>query len=474
MGKTISIKKAILLTAIAKYFKVISNLIFTIILARLLTPNDYGIVAIYSVFLNFFCLFSDMGVSAAIIQNKRLNLFDYEHIFSFLIYVGILLYILFTIFLYGLSVFYDNDIYFKLSVYLSFILFFSTLNMVPNALLLKNKCFVNTSIRAIVTSLFGGVVTVYLAYINYGVYSIVIGNLFSCIIVYLWNEWTVKLKFHWKINFISIKKIFAFSIYEFANNFILYFLRNLDNLLAGKIMGAISLGYYNKAFMLSQYPISMISNVIAPVLHPFFSEYQNDIDQLYQKHLCITKIFLMIGIPLSEFVYIASNDLVMIMYGSGWELSASCLMWFGLSIAFQLAASCISVFFKCLGDTKELFKSTLLCIFINAFAIIFGLVSHDIVVLSQAVSISYVLQFFVYNIYLIRFCLKKTLAKFLNDIRFLIADFFVLIIVCSYINEFICSCIYYIIIKFIVVLIATMFLYTVTGDIKFIKKYLHR
>ena len=102
---TISIKKAALINAISKYSNVVFMLIANAILARILSPSDYGIVAMITVFVSFFNMLSDMGLGTGVIQNKELDMDDINNIFSCTIYMGVILAILFIILSYPISVF---------------------------------------------------------------------------------------------------------------------------------------------------------------------------------------------------------------------------------------------------------------------------------------------------------------------------------------------------------------------------------
>ena len=82
-NRKLTLRSAFIVTAMSKYSRIIINLVFTIILARLLTPEDYGIVAVTNVFINFFAVFSDMGISVGVIQNKELTDEDNNNIYSF-------------------------------------------------------------------------------------------------------------------------------------------------------------------------------------------------------------------------------------------------------------------------------------------------------------------------------------------------------------------------------------------------------
>lgn len=137
-----SLKKATLLNAIAKYTTVVLQLIYTAILSRLLTPEDYGVVAIILVFIVFFQLFADMGLGTGVVQNKELTKKETNDIFSYTIYIGITLLALFSVFSILLSKIYNNKIYIPLGIELAVSLMFNAFNhrrvQFPDACIVTN------------------------------------------------------------------------------------------------------------------------------------------------------------------------------------------------------------------------------------------------------------------------------------------------------------------------------------------------
>lgn len=118
-----SLKKATLINSAAKYYNVICAFIVNVILSRILTPSEYGVVAVATVFITFFSLFSDLGFGVAYIQNKELDKNDRDNLFTFLIYVGIALFVLFFIFSYAIAWFYKDSMYLRVSQLLGVNLF---------------------------------------------------------------------------------------------------------------------------------------------------------------------------------------------------------------------------------------------------------------------------------------------------------------------------------------------------------------
>ena len=122
--KNISIKKAAFINAAANYSCVILQLGFSAVLARILLPEDYGVIGVMTVFTTFFSVLANMGIGTAVIQNKELSDYDVSNIFTFNLYVAVGLSIIFAIFSVPLSKFYGNSVYIPIGCLLSVSLFF--------------------------------------------------------------------------------------------------------------------------------------------------------------------------------------------------------------------------------------------------------------------------------------------------------------------------------------------------------------
>ena len=147
-------------TALAKYSGVVISLVVAGILARLLSPDDFGVVAIASVIIAFFNLLTDMGVSPAIIQNKSLTKGELSDIFSFTVWTGIGISALFFAASWPIAHYYESDILRTLCQLLSVNLFFASATIVPGALFYRNKEFKFIAVRSFVIQISGGAAAV--------------------------------------------------------------------------------------------------------------------------------------------------------------------------------------------------------------------------------------------------------------------------------------------------------------------------
>ena len=283
------LKKGVGINFIVKYTELFSNIFISAILARLLSPQEFGVVAIVMVFITFFNLLSDLGVGPAVIQDKTLDEKDISNLFIFTGIIGIASGIGFYFFSYFISYFYQNSEYINIGKLLSLSVF---LYSKYNSFSFKSEKekFKLVGIINILTTLISGAVAIYLAYKGFSYYSIVYRTIFNSFFIFLFNLIYSKIKIYFSFDFSSVKKIFSFSSFQFLFNFVNYFSRNLDSILIGKFMGDTALGLYDRAYKLMLYPVQNLTHVITPVLHPILSEYQNDKDLIYNSYKKVVKI----------------------------------------------------------------------------------------------------------------------------------------------------------------------------------------
>lgn len=412
MSGEISIKKAAMINFASKYTTVFIQILYMAILARILSPDDFGIVAIITVFTTFFLIFADMGFGAAIIQNKSLSQKDIENIFSFSFYIAIILAFAFAIFSIPLSIVYANNVYIPLGLILSISLFFNTLNMVPNALLLKHKKFMLVGLRLIVVSTISSIVTIILAYMGFKYYSLVLNSVMTAFFSFLWNYKSESIKLSFKFEKISIVKIKSYSGFLLGFNIINYFSRNLDNLLLGKFWGNTLLGYYDKAYRLMLYPVQNLTFIITPVLHPILSEHQNDKKYVYDKFFLTIKILSLVGIFISVYCFFSSREIILIVFGPNWEGSVQAFRWLSLSIWAQLVSSTSGAIFQTLNETKLQFIRGILVTVITISAILIGMTTGDLGKVALCVAIAYNLHFLSMIYFLIYRAFKESSIDF--------------------------------------------------------------
>lgn len=413
--KEMSIKRAAMINAAASYICVFLQLVFNGILARILAPGDYGVVAVVSVFTSFFTVMSNMGMGPAIIQNKQLTDDDISNIFSFNFYVAIATAIIFAVFSVPLSKFYNNSIYIAIGGMLAISLFFHTINIVPHSYLLKQKRFMAIGIRMVVVTVTSYSVAIVLACLGYKYYALVWQAIIYALVSFAWNYASIRVKLKMKFSFSSIKKIFSFSVFQMGYSVINYFSKNLDNLIIGKFIGDSALGYYDKAYKVTLYPQNNLTNVITPTIHPILSSHQNDKQYIYERYMNIVKILSLLGMFIGIYCYFASEEVIGILFGSQWGKSVPCIAMLSLSIWAQVVMASAQSIFQSAGNPKNMFISGILTTVMTAAAIIAGVIERDIVKISLYLTIAFNINFFMTYYFLVKKTLGMSYTGFLKS-----------------------------------------------------------
>ena len=427
MGEA-SIKKASLITGVSKYINIFLGILFSAILSRILTPNDYGIVAIVTVFSSFFIVLSNCGLGIAVIQRKEFCQDDINSLFTFSIYFGLALTFVFILLAYPICLFFNNKVYLPICLLLSVSIFFNSINAIPDGLLRREKKFFLIGLRLIVVSLLTYGITIVLAIFNFKYYALVIQSVVSSLLIFLWNLKNIKVRFVRKVNWNILKSIFSYSGYNFLFNFLNYFSRNLDKLIIGKSLGNEALAQYNKAYHFMLYPVQNLTNVISPTLHPILSDYQNDKHIIYDKYMKVVKLLSLIGVLVTAVCFICSDEIIAILYGAQWKSAAVCFKYMSLAIWTQMIGGTTGSIFAALNDTKSQFFVTVFNTAIIIFALIAGAASKDIQIISLYISIALISHFFTIYYILIKKTMEKPFSSFLSAI---LPDFSILIILCT-------------------------------------------
>lgn len=396
----------VLYTSLAKYIGVFVSLCVTIVLSRILTPDDFGVVAIATIFINIFSLVSTMGIAPAIVQNKELTQKNIEDIFSLTFWLGLILSGLFIAITPVIADYYDNKLLEDVLNALTICIFFSVLNTVPNALLLKEKQFKFIALRTLYVQISIGIIAITGAFYGLGVYALLVNPIIGSIILFIVTYRKQKICFNLKFHTYSINKIFSYSLYQILFNITSLIINNIDKLLIGSHLGTASLGYYEKSYRLMRLPLDNIGHIISPVLQPLLSEHQNDSDYLKTKYYTLIYFLNWVGFLLSPFLFFSAYELIILIFGKQWEASVASFRILSIAVAFIITMSPIEAIFRSANNTKWLFISSLLGVILMIGAVVLGLREGTIEWVSTYVVIALFITLVIYN-----FVLHKVVFK---------------------------------------------------------------
>lgn len=406
--------KGVFWIAVAKYSGIVIQLLISAILARKITPAAFGTVAIAMVVLHFLSILADIGIGPAVVQYKQLTKQHLNSLFTLTIYLGVAL----TVALYLLSgviaEYYENVTLQHVCQWMALVIFFQSLNVVPNALLRKDKRFRTIAIRTLLFQVLSGSIAVWGALHGWGIYALLVSPILTSIGIFCVNYYDYPLRFVSKMSNEAINLVASFSFFQFAFSFCNYFSRNLDKLIIGKYFSMTQLGYYDKSYHLMMLPVQNIAYVIDPVLHPVLSSLQTDKHELAFKNQKLAAIVSLLSFPIGLILFFCGGELINIVYGNQWDAAIPVFRILALSLPLQMILSTNVPIFQAAGKTNYLFFSGILntCFTVTGFLVAIYL-DNTIEAVAWSWDITLTINFF--NTYLILyvFTLKERYLPYL-------------------------------------------------------------
>lgn len=270
-----------------------------IIMARILTPDDYGLVGMLTIFIAVSQSLIDSGFSQALIRKQDRTETDNSTVFYFNIAVGIVLYAILYICAPLIARFYQEPILTPLARVIGLGLVFNSLAVVQRALLTLTLDFKTQAKASLIGAIVSGLIGITMAYTGYGVWAIVTQQLvnFGIVTILLWlfSKWKPILAYSWA----SFRELFSFGSKLLASGLIETIYRNIYLIVIGKVFKAADLGYYTRAHQFSDFASSNITGIFQRVSYPVLCTIQNDDARLavaYRRILCTSAfvIFLLL------------------------------------------------------------------------------------------------------------------------------------------------------------------------------------
>lgn len=274
------------------------NFIIGLILARLLSPSDYGVVGMVGIFFAIAQTFIDSGFGSALIRKNDCTDTDYSTAFYFNVIVGLVCCILLWIASPFIADFFNTPILKDLVKVMSLNMFVSSFAIVHGTKLTHAVDFKSQSIIKLITAIISGVCGVLMAYKGFGVWSLVYQQLIATglrvVLLYVVTKWLPKLEFSKG----SFKYLFNFGSKILAASLLHTIYANMTTMIIGKFYSAKDLGYYSRGESLATYPSTNITGILQSVTYPVLSKIQDDQGQLinaYRKLISMTSMVIFFG-----------------------------------------------------------------------------------------------------------------------------------------------------------------------------------
>jgi O-antigen/teichoic acid export membrane protein len=348
------------------------NTVVSIFIARILGPEDYGVVALALIFVSFSQIFVDVGFTGGIIQKLDVSKVAVSSIFYFNLVVSSVLAIAIYFSAPALGSFFENEEIVDVIQWLMLVLPISALGKIHSALLTKNLNIKALTIRDIISSVISGIVAMYLAYNGFGVWSLVWQQIISASIgvILLWygSNFVPQLVFSWK----ELKNLMAFSYYVFMDTLMQQVFNKLDSIFVGKVFSPAVLGLYNRASSLASLINDFSTNSLMKIVFPVFSTIQNDperVKEVFVKFMCF---IIVITTTLTGIMFFASEAVIIGLLGEKWRQS---IVFFQILAFSTISLPLRAIVFKAilgLGHSKLKFRLSLINNFMKIASIPIG------------------------------------------------------------------------------------------------------
>lgn len=293
--------------------------IFSVLIARLLLPSDYGIVAMLNIFLAISQTFIDSGFGTALIRKLDRTDVDFSTVFYFNILVSLFFYGVLWLASPYIAAFYDIPLLEDVTKVVALTLVFSSLSGIQSAKLSINIDFKTRALISVSTTVLTSTVGLWMAYNGYGVWALVVQSIFSALLrsALLWIlvRWRPLLVFSWK----SLREMFSFGSKLLASALLDTIYNNVTTLVVGKVFSPSVLGVYARAGSLAQYPSSNITGVLQGVTFPVLSSIQNEPERLANAYKRFLRLSAFIIFPLMVGLAAVADPLIRIVLTDKWE-----------------------------------------------------------------------------------------------------------------------------------------------------------
>lgn len=314
--------KGILWSTVERFSVQGVQFIIMIVMARLLTPHDYGLIGMLAIFIAVAQSLIDSGFSQALIRKQDRTEVDNNTVFYFNIVVSALLYLILYVSAPLVADFYNTPQLCSVMRVVCLSIIFNSLAVVQRALLTIKIDFKTQAKAALTAAVTSGVVGITMAYHGFGVWSLVTQQLFNLGIntslLWLLSKWRPKRLYSWQ----SFHELFAFGSKLLASGLLDTLYRNIYPIVIGKLFSASSLGHYSRAHQFAEFPSSNLTGIMQRVTYPVLCSIQEDdkrLEKVYRKFL---KLSAFIIFPMMLGLSAVARPFIRVAIGEQWEFCA--------------------------------------------------------------------------------------------------------------------------------------------------------
>lgn len=347
--------------------------ISNIVLARLLSPDDYGCIGMLAIFITVSNTFVDGGFGSALIQKKEPTQRDYSTIFWWNLFLSIVIYGILYLGAPYVAQFYRIPLLSQVLRVQGVILIINALNIIQSNQLRKRLNFRKLAVVNIVSQLVGVSVAIVTAWYGWGVWALVaqqiVASSMTSILLWTLNRWLPDVAFSME----SFKQLFGFGSFILCSNLINTFCNNVQGLLIGRFFTSATMGYYTQARKLEDVASHSFTSIIEQVSYPVLSKFQSDNKAMRDALYKLVSTLVYISFPIMLMLIILGEPLIMLLYGEKWLPS---IPYFQILCVAGMSATFHGVHYYAVaskGKSRALFIGTIVKRLLALFILVSGM-----------------------------------------------------------------------------------------------------
>jgi PST family polysaccharide transporter len=384
----------------------------TVVLARLLTPQDYGLVAMVTAVTGFMMIFKDLGLSTATIQKAQTNHQQISTLFWINVAISTIAMLVTAALAPAIAWFYHEPRLIWIGLALSTSFLFVGLSVQHQALLRRQMRFGAVVTRDIASMLVGVVLAILLAWFGASYWAIVamqVGTAVSgTIMLWLVCKWRPGLP----VRRSGVRSMLHFGLDITGFQIVTYFFRNADKILLGRFYGSYVTGLYSRAYSLFMLPISQIRAPLVAVAIPALSNLQNEATRYARYYYKLTSFIAFVTMPLAGFLFVCSESIIRLLLGEKWMDANAIFKILAVSAFIQAVESTRGLTLISLGLSKKYLK---VGIFISAVFVLAYVVGVPWG--ARGVALSYVIGDYLIMIPSLWYCFRGTPVSLVGFFR---------------------------------------------------------
>ena len=310
--------RGVIWSAVERFLTIGIQFLMNIIIARILSPSDYGIIGMLAIFLSISQCLVDSGFTSALIQAKNRSEKDYGTVFVFNLVISVLLYLILFVSAPLISRFYELDILTDVLRVIGLILIISALSNVQRTIFTINVDFKTQSLVSIPSAIISGTIGIVFAYSGFGVWALVAQTLTNGIVITILFWMLSRERFRIVFDIESFKRLGGFGVKLMFSSLLNTAYTNLYALFIGKRYSAEKLGYYSRADQLAVFPTNTLTDIISRVAYPLMCQNQSDREELSIVYSNFIKMSCYIVFPLMVGLAVLSKPLIILLLTDKW------------------------------------------------------------------------------------------------------------------------------------------------------------